>query len=129
MEGKKVKEVSLNGLHNLMAVFVGESSLMGFSLCMKFQSFYLTEPNYFHFYAASANIWNNSVQPTDPTAPYVGRYLRDLRKQMSAAYRLANHLDATLKVKGRKGSDGEEFLIVDEMVNEIHKGIVNFIPK
>nr|CAH0104941.1 unnamed protein product [Daphnia galeata] len=69
VEGKKVKEVGLNGLHhNLMAVFV-----------------------------ASAKIWNNSVQPTDPTAPYVGRFLKDLRKQMSAAYRLANNLDATLK--------------------------------
>lgn len=69
------------------------------------------------------------VQPTDPTAPYVGRYLRDLRKQMSAAYRLANNLDATLKVKGRKGSDGDENVVVDEMVNQIYKGIVNFIPK
>ena len=53
----------------------------------------------------------------------------DLRKQMLAAYRLANNLDATLKVKGRKGSDGEENVVVDEMVNEINKGIVNFIPK
>ncbi len=94
---------------------------------MKFQAFYLTEANYFHFYVASANIWNHSVKPVDPTAPYVGRYLRDL--QMSAAYRLANNLDATLKVKGRKGLDGEEFVVVDEMVNEIYKGIVNFIPK
>jgi len=30
VEGKRVKEVGLNGLHNLMAVFVGESSMMGF---------------------------------------------------------------------------------------------------
>jgi hypothetical protein len=75
---------------------------------------FLTEAKYFHFYVASANIWNNSVKPTDPTAPYVGRYLKDLRKQISAANRLANNLDATLKVKGRKGSDWRKWIEKDQ---------------
>lgn len=52
--------------------------------------------------------WNKSKKPTSPTTSAVDDYLKDLRKQLSSAYRTTHGLaDATAK-KGSKSTDGGE---------------------
>ncbi|EFX80272.1 hypothetical protein DAPPUDRAFT_318814 [Daphnia pulex] len=74
-----------------------------------------------HKAKTAANIGNKSSPPTDSSSTAVGRYLKDLRKQMSMNYQKQNNVKAILKVKGRKTSDAEEtYVVIDDKVSEIY---------